>query len=68
MDGSNDTGWVLLEAMGADPSTATDATGQIMLDFAPGAEISNLTFEIQVNGSDGVWVDKQKLTLSIIHI
>ena len=63
MEGSNDTGWVLLEAMGANPSTATDATGQLMLDFAPGAEISNLTFEIQVNGSDGVWADQPQLTL-----
>ena len=63
MDGSNDTGWILLEAMGANPSTATDATGQVMLDFAPGAEISNLTFEIQVNSSDGVWVDQPQLTL-----
>ena len=38
MDGSNDTGWVLLSD-GADPSTATDATGHH--EFAPG-RISNL--------------------------
>ena len=71
MSGSNDTGWVLIESTGADPSTQTMATGDMFHNFAPGAEISNLTFEIQVNGSDGVWVTEPQLTimdLSLIHI
>ena len=63
MSGSNDSGWVLIEATGADPSTQTMATGDMFANFAPGAEISNLTFEIQVNGSDGVWVTEPQLTL-----
>ena len=63
MSGSNDTGWVLIESTGADPSTQTMATGDMFHNFAPGAEISNLTFEIQVNGSDGVWVTEPQLTI-----
>ena len=49
--GYNDTGWVDLVASGADPSNQTYAYGDMFLDFAPGAEISNLTFEIAVDGA-----------------
>ena len=63
MSGSNDTGWVLFEATGADPTTNTMATGDFFQTFAPGAEISNLTFEIQVNGSDDVWITEPQLTM-----
>ena len=35
----------------------------LFLDFAPGAEISNLTFEIAVDGSEGYCVDEPQLTL-----
>ena len=63
MSGSNDSGWVLVEATGADPDSNTMATGDMFVNFAPGAEISNLTFEIQVNGSDGVWVTEPQLTM-----
>ena len=40
--GYNDTGWVDLVASGADPTNQTFAYGDMFLDFAPGAEISNL--------------------------
>ena len=63
MSGSNDTGWVLIESTCADQSSQTMSTGDMFHNFAPGAEISNLTFEIQVNGSDGVWVTEPQLTI-----
>ena len=47
--GSNDTGWVTLDATGADPANSTMAYADWFLDFAPGAELSNLTFEISVD-------------------
>ena len=47
--GSNDTGWIDLVATGADPENGTYAYADLILDFAPGAEISNLTFEIPGN-------------------
>ena len=59
--GSNDSGWVLLEATGADATTGQPAYADWGLDFAPGAEISNLTFEVRVNGSDGVSIEEPKL-------
>ncbi len=61
--GSNDTGWVDIVATGADPANQTFAYGELSLDFAPGAEISNLTFEISVDGSDGYCMDEPQLTL-----
>ena len=56
INGSNDTGWFVLEATGADPENGTPALGDLMMEFAPGAVINNLTLEISVNG------------LSLIHI
>lgn len=61
--GSNDTGWIDLVATGADPENGTYAYADLILDFAPGAEISNLTFEIAVNGSAGYWATEPQLTL-----
>ncbi|MDP6318574.1 MAG: hypothetical protein QF500_04225, partial [Candidatus Thalassarchaeaceae archaeon] len=61
--GSNDTGWIDLVATGADPANGTYAYDDLLLDFAPGAEISNLTFEIAVNGSAGYWATEPQLTL-----
>ena len=61
--GYNDTGWIDLEATGADPSSQTYAYSDLFLEFAPGAEISNLTFEIAVDGSDGFCIDEPQLTL-----
>ncbi len=61
--GYNDTGWLDLEAIGANPSNQTYAYSDLFLEFAPGAEISNLTFEIAVDGSDGFCIDEPQLTL-----
>ena len=61
--GSNDTGWIDLVATGADPDNGSFAHGDLFLPFAPGAEISNMTFEIAVNGSDGYWANEPQITL-----
>ena len=61
--GSNDTGWIDLVATGADPANGTYAYSDLFLPFAPGAEISNLSFEISVNGSAGDWATEPQLTL-----
>ena len=61
--GSNDTGWIELSAEGADPSNGTFAYGDLFLDFAPGALIDNMTFEVKVDGSDGLWAYEPQITL-----
>ncbi len=48
-NGSNDTGWLVFDATGADASNGTPALADIFLEFAPGAVIDNLTLEISVN-------------------
>ena len=37
MEGDEDTGWVLLNATGADPANGTQASADWTLEFAPGA-------------------------------
>ncbi|GIS92043.1 MAG: hypothetical protein CM1200mP21_03380 [Candidatus Poseidoniales archaeon] len=59
--GSNDTGWITLDATGADPANGTMAYADLFLDFAPGAQLSNLTFEIAVDGSEGYWASSHRL-------
>ncbi len=61
--GSNDTGWIELSAEGANPSNGTFAYGDLFLDFAPGALIDNMTFEVKVDGSDGLWAYEPQITL-----
>ena len=60
---SNDTGWLRMYATGANAAAGQMAMSNLMLDFAPGAEISNLSFEIRVNGSDGIWIEEPQLLL-----
>ena len=62
-NGSNDTGWIVLEATGADPSNGTPALADLFLEFAPGAVIDNLTLEISVNGSDGYWANQPQIAI-----
>ena len=62
-EGSNDTGWLRMNATGSNPAAGQMATSNLMLDFAPGAEIDNLTFEIRVNGSNGTWIDEPQMFL-----
>ena len=61
--GSNDTGWISLDAIGADPANGTMAYADLFMDFAPGALLDNLTFEISVDGSDGYWANEPQITL-----
>ena len=63
VNGSNDTGWIDMEAVGSDPENGTPAYADMMLEFAPGAVISNLTLEIAVNGSDGYWANQPQLSI-----
>ena len=58
LSGSNDTGWVQLDALvGADPILSSQATADWVLEFAPGAEISNVSFQVR-DGSDGLMIDQ----------
>ena len=66
--GSNDTGWVQLDAVGADPTTGAQATADWTLEFAPGADVSNVSFQVRVNGSDGLMIDEPMLLANDIGI
>lgn len=61
--GTNDTGWILLESTGADPANGTLAIDDLFLEFAPGAVIDNLTLEVAVNGSEGIWANQPQLAV-----
>ena len=66
--GSNDTGWVQLDAIGADPTTGTQASADWTLEFAPGADLSNVSFQVRVNGSDGLMIEEPMLLANDIGI
>ena len=66
--GSNDTGWVQLDAMGANPLTGGQATADWTLEFAPGADLSNVSFQVRVDGSDGLMIEEPMLVASDIGI
>ena len=66
--GSNDTGWVQLDAVGANPTIGMQASANWGLNFAPGAEISNLTMEVRVNGSDNLMIEEPIITAADIGI
>jgi len=59
--GSNDTGWMTIDAINADPDNGILAEGDLHLTLAPGAIVDNLTFEVRVNGSNGTWVEQPQL-------
>jgi len=61
MEGSEDTGWVLLNATGANAINGTQASADWMLNFAPGAILGNVSMEIRVDGSDGVLIQQPLL-------
>ncbi len=63
VNGSNDTGWLVLDATGADAANGTPALADLILEFAPGAVIDNLTLEIAVNGSDGYWANQPQIAV-----
>ncbi|MDP7312587.1 MAG: hypothetical protein QF831_04045, partial [Candidatus Thalassarchaeaceae archaeon] len=60
--GYNDTGWLRIDAVGADPTNGQNAEGDLHLELAPGAVIDNLSFEIRVNGSNGTWIEQPQLS------
>ena len=62
VNGSNDTGWIVLDATGSDPENGTPALSDSSWS-SPGAVIDNLTFEVAVNGSDGYWAINLRLQL-----
>ena len=67
--GSNDTGWVQLDAVvGSDPILSSQATADWVLEFAPGAEISNVSFQVHVNGSNGLMIDQPLLVANDIGV
>ena len=66
--GSNDTGWVQLDAIGADPTIGTQASADWTLEFAPGADLSNVSFQVRVNGSDGLMIEEPMLLANDIGI
>ena len=59
--GHNDSGWLRLDATGADPASGVPAEADLHLNLAPGAEIANLTFEVRVNGSNGTWIEQPQM-------
>ena len=63
VNGSNNSGWIVLDATGADAANGTPALADLFLEFAPGAVIDNLTLEISVNGSDGYWANQPQIAI-----
>ena len=62
-EGVEDTGWIQLNATGADPLNGRSATADWMLNFAPGAIIGNISMEFMADGSNDVMI-KEPLLLS----
>ena len=67
-EGSNDTGWVQLDAVGADSATGGQASASWTLEFAPGADLSNVSFQIRVDGSNGLMIEEPMLVASDIGV
>ena len=63
LEGSNDTGWVTLDAVGAVPETGQRASADWELPFAPGADLSNVTLEIRASGQNGMTVQEPQLVV-----
>ena len=63
--GSNDTGWVQLDAVMGE---SLQATAPWTLEFAPGADLSNVSFQVRVNGSDGLMIEEPLLIANDIGV
>jgi len=59
--GSNDTGWLRLDAVGANPETGAGAYTDLVMEFPPGAEISNVSLGIRADGAAGLAIDAPRL-------
>ena len=55
MSGSEDTGWVTLDAITSDGIQPASADWN--LTFAPGATLDNVSFQLRVAGADGMTID-----------
>ena len=65
---SNDTGWVQLDAVGANPDIGLAASANWGLEFAPGALLSNVTMEVRVNGSNNLIIEEPVITASDVGV
>ena len=65
---SNDTGWIRLDAVGADPAVGLQANANWGLEFAPGASLSNVTMEVRVNGSSDLLIEEPVITASDVGV
>ena len=55
LSGSEDTGWVTLETIGASPTNNQPGYANWELNFAPGAIVSNVSLQVGVDGSNGIY-------------
>lgn len=60
--GHNDTGWIRLDATGADPAMGQMAIADMHHLLAPGALLDNITFEVRVDGANDLWVEQPQLS------
>ena len=67
-EGHNDTGWVQLNTVGAGVTPGSQGMTEWQLEFAPGADLSNVSLQLRVNGSDGLLIEEPILTASDIGI
>ena len=51
-----------------DPTTGAQATTSWTLEFALGAELSNVSFQIRVNGSDGLMIEEPMMVISDVGL
>mgnify|MGYP000341922397 CR=1 FL=1 len=63
-EGHNDTGWVQLNTVGAGVTPGAQGMTEWELEFAPGADLSNVSLQLRVNGSDGLLIEEPILTAS----
>jgi len=61
LEGSEDTGWVTLETLGASPTNNQPGYANWELNFAPGAIVSNVSLEVGVDGSNGIYAMNPEL-------
>ena len=61
LSGSEDTGWITLETEGASPSNNQPGYANWDLNFAPGAIVSNVSLEVGVDGSNGIYAMNPEL-------
>ena len=64
LQGSNDTGWVRLNAIGADATTGQQASADWDLMFPPGAVLSNVSLEVRASGQNGLTMEDPFLAVN----